>query len=377
VDKLHRLPIFLTVGIVFEVLLIVGGMITLVVQANTPGEAAVAENSPSLFPDSDAVAVRSPAPRRPTGVYLPAPTAAPTVPPTPWPTGMPSSTPLPSATPSPTPSPRPWYVPPSRVVPVWDTPPLPVPPTRTPRPTQAAFPTDAAAALPLPEQADVPILLYHYVEELPADADTVRQNLTVSPAEFAAQLQYLADNGYHTITLEHLYDHLWEGLPLPDKPLILTFDDGYRDAYEVVFPLLKRYGFVGTFFIFTAPVEDDNPAYLTWSMIEEMSWAGMEIASHGNKHIGMVGLSHEALVDEMHGSKTKIESQIGRPVHFFCYPYGFYDTQAIEVLQSSGYWGAVTTYPSRYHVRGGLYELGRLRMGPGMWAGGIAALLEP
>jgi len=232
-----------------------------------------------------------------------------------------------------------------------------------------------AAVLPLPEEADVPIFLYHYVEELPPGADELRQNLTVSPAEFAAQLQYLADNDYHTITLEHLYYHLSEGLPLPNKPVILTFDDGYRDAYEVVFPLLKRYGFVGTFFVFTAPVDEDNLSYLTWSMIEEMSWSGMEIASHGHHHVGVAGLSSESLLDEVQGSKLTIESRIGRPVHFFCYPYGAYDTEAIAALQSSGYWGAVTTYPSRYHVRGGIYQLGRLRMGPGMWAAGFAALL--
>jgi peptidoglycan/xylan/chitin deacetylase (PgdA/CDA1 family) len=263
---------------------------------------------------------------------------------------------------------------PSHPIPYEDVTSQPAAPTGAPLPVFTPQPTHAAI-LQLPELADVPIFLYHYVEELPAGADEIRQNLTVSPAEFAAQLQYLADNGYHTITLEHLYYHLWEGLPLPEKPVVLTFDDGYRDAYEVVFPLLKRYGFVGTFFIFTAPVEEDNLSYLTWSMIEEMSWSGMEIASHGQRHVGVAGLSNETLMKEVHESKLKIESRIGRPVHFFCYPYGVYDTAAIAALQSSGYWGAVTTYPSRQHVRGGLYQLGRFRMGPGMWTAGFAGLL--
>lgn|GEM_PF-280565 len=383
-DKSRRLSILLTAGIVFEILLIIAGVIGLVLQANAPGEAAVVEDGPSLFPASGAAVEHSPRPRRATGVYLPAPTAGPTAPPTPPPTAAPFRTPSPSATPTATPSPHAWYVAPlSPAVPAGEvptlpplpTPPLAGPPTQTPLPILAPLPTHAAQTLPLPDEADVPLLMYHYVEELPPGADAVRQNLTITPAEFAAQLQYLADNGYHPITLEHLYYHLWEGLPLPEKPILLTFDDGYRDAYDVVFPLLKRHGFVGTFFIFTAPVEDGNPTYLTWAMIEEMSWSGMEIASHGRDHVGAAGLPYQTLVDEMYGSKVAIESRIGRPVRFFCYPYGFYDNQAIAVLQSSGYWGAVTTYPNRYHVRGGLYQLGRLRMGPGMWAAGMATLL--
>jgi peptidoglycan/xylan/chitin deacetylase (PgdA/CDA1 family) len=214
------------------------------------------------------------------------------------------------------------------------------------------------------------------VEELPEGADAVRQNLTVSPADFTAQLQYLADNGYHTITLEDLYHYLFDGRALPEKPVILTFDDGYRDAYEVVLPLLQQYGFVGTFFIFTAPVDAEDPSYLNWPMVEEMSWVGMEIAAHGRDHVSMAGRSYDSLVDEMYGAKLALESHIGRPVNFFCYPYGDYDTTAISVLQSAGYWGAVTTYPSRYHVRGGTFQLGRFRVGSSTGVGGFVALLE-
>ncbi len=76
-------------------------------------------------------------------------------------------------------------------------------------------------------------------------------------------MQYLAEAGYHTITLTDLYLHLTEGRPLPEKPVILTFGDGYRDAYTVVFPLLQKYGFVGTFFVLATPAHYE--ARSTWT----------------------------------------------------------------------------------------------------------------
>jgi peptidoglycan/xylan/chitin deacetylase (PgdA/CDA1 family) len=219
------------------------------------------------------------------------------------------------------------------------------------------------------------VLYYHYVEELPADADPVREGLTVTPAEFSAQLQYLADQGYHAITAESLFLHLVQAEPLPDNPVILTFDDGYRDAYEVVFPLLEAHGFVGTFFIFTDAVDEGGPAYLTWPMVQEMSWAGMDFQSHGRQHIATAGLPEDLLLDEVQGSKVTIESHLGKPVRFFCYPYGAYDDNAVAALGSSGYLGAFTTAYGQWHTRDNLYRLQRVRMGPGVGPEELAHLL--
>ncbi len=226
----------------------------------------------------------------------------------------------------------------------------PLPPTETPTP------------VPLPDRADVPILMYHYISELPTDADRYRRDLTVTPERFEAQLQYLAQAGYHPISLTDLYLNLMEGYPLPPKPIVLTFDDGYRDAYEVAFPLLLKYGFTGTFFVLATPAHFESPEYLTWAQMKEMSDAGMDIQSHGRDHVDLRNRSYDFLVYQTLGVQEAIEYHTGRPPRFFCYPSGKYDANLIAVLKSAGYWAAVTTEWGRTHTRDNLFELPRLRV---------------
>ncbi len=239
-------------------------------------------------------------------------------------------------------------------------------------PTVAPTPTD----VPLPDGADVPILMYHYVSELPADADRYRRDLTVSPDAFEAQLQYLEEADYHPITLTDLYLYLTEGYPLPENPIVLTFDDGYRDAYEVVFPKLLEHGFPGTFFVLATPAHYESEAYLTWSQMEEMSEAGMDIQAHGRDHVDLRSRSYDFLVYQTLGIKEAIEHHIGRVPRFFCYPSGRWDDDVISVLKSAGYWGAVTTEWGRTHTQKGLFEMSRLRVHGGDSLESFVAVLE-
>jgi len=214
----------------------------------------------------------------------------------------------------------------------------------------------------LPDQAQVPILMYHYVSELPLNPDRYRLDLTVLPEDFQAQLQYLAEAGYHTITLTDLYLYLTQGVPLPEKSIVLTFDDGYRDAYEVVFPMLLEHGFTGTFFVLATPAHLESPDYLTWAQMKEMSDAGMEIQSHGRDHVDLSGRSYDYLIYQTLGIQEAIHYHTGRLPRFFCYPSGRYDDNLIAVLESAGYWGAVTTEWGQRHTREGLFEMPRLRI---------------
>lgn len=219
-------------------------------------------------------------------------------------------------------------------------------------------PTD----VPLPDQAVVPILMYHHVSELPPDADVYRRDLTVSPKAFDAQLRYLDEAGYHPITLIDLYLNLTEGYPLPEKPVVLTFDDGYRDAYEVVFPKLLDYGFPATFFVLSTPAHHESSEYLTWGQMAEMSEAGMSIQAHGRDHVDLRNRSHDFLVYQVLGIKEAIEHHTGIAPRFFCYPSGRRDGDVIRVLESAGYWGAVTTEWGQAHTRDNLLEMPRLRI---------------
>jgi len=229
-------------------------------------------------------------------------------------------------------------------------------------PGKAIIATPIPTPVPLPVQAQVPILMYHYVSELPPNADYLRRDLTLSPEKFKTQLQYLADEGYHTITLTDLYLHLKQGYPLPEKPVALTFDDGYRDAYEVVFPLLLDYGFTGTFFVLATPAHFESPDYLTWAQMNEMADAGMEMQSHGRDHVDLRNRSYDYLIYQTVGIQEALQYHTGRLPRFFCYPSGQYDAAVIGVLESVGYWGAVTTAWGKTHTQDNLFEMPRVRI---------------
>jgi len=236
----------------------------------------------------------------------------------------------------------------------------------TPTPTQA----------PLPAEALVPILMYHYVSELPADADAYRRDLSVSPEMFEAHLRYLDEAGYHPVTLTDVYLYLTEGYPLPEKPIVLTFDDGYRDAYEVVFPKLLEYGFPGTFFVLATPAHYESEAYLTWAQMEEMSDAGMALEAHGRDHVDLRNRSYEYLVYQILGIKEAVEYHTGRSPRFFCYPSGQRDASVIKVLKSSGYWAAVTTEWGNTHTLEDAFEMPRVRVHGGESLESFIARLE-
>ena len=241
-----------------------------------------------------------------------------------------------------------------------------VPPTEVQEAVEdsAATPTSepTPTAVPLPEEAQVPILMYHYVSELPEDSDAYRLDLTVPPDAFEAQLAYLDEAGYSPISLTDLHLHLTEGYPLPDKPVVLTFDDGYRDAYEVVFPKLLAYGFTGTFFVLATPAHYESEAYLTWSEMKEMSEAGLDIQAHGRDHVDLRGRSYDFLVYQILGVREAIEFHTGRTPRFFCYPSGRWDDDVIDVLDSAGYWGAVTTEWGRTQTYEDRFTMPRLRV---------------
>jgi len=168
--------------------------------------------------------------------------------------------------------------------------------------------------------AHVPILMYHYISVPPADADIYRLDLSVTPANFETQLAWLRSEGYEGISLTQLVYHLALGWPLPEKPVILTFDDGYRDNYINAFPLLVQYGYVGTFFLHTKPIDEDDPAYLTWGMVGRMHRAGMDMQAHGYRPRDLSGKSVNFLVYEIVGAKEAIEARTGEPVRFFLTP---------------------------------------------------------
>src|SRR5437588_6006382 len=129
---------------------------------------------------------------------------------------------------------------------------------------------------PVSTSVQVPILMYHHISDV-VPPTSLGMSLTVTPTLFGQQLDYLQKRGYHTITFNQLFDALYYAGPLPSHPIILTFDDGYEDAFHFAFPILKAHGFTGMFHIITGKV--GWSAYLNWKQIRTMLKGGMQIGS--------------------------------------------------------------------------------------------------
>ncbi len=217
--------------------------------------------------------------------------------------------------------------------------------------------------------------MYHHIGPLPPDADIYTTDLTVDPATFETHLQALAAAGYHSVNLYDLYAAMESGAPLPSHPIVLTFDDGYRDAYEYAFPLLKKYGFSGTFFLVTDPMDQGDPAYLTWAQAEEMARAGMDLEPHTKTHPDLRDRDWDFLVWQIVGSQQTVAAHIGHTPRFFAYPSGYYDDQVLTLLQQAGFWGAVTTVQGTWHASDRPYEMTRVRIRRTDSAGAVLAKL--
>ncbi|MCL4486931.1 MAG: polysaccharide deacetylase family protein [Chloroflexi bacterium] len=233
-------------------------------------------------------------------------------------------------------------------------------PTITPTPTNTKVPTPTID--PNLRVTHVPILMYHYISVPPPDADAYRLDLSVTPDNFAAQMEYLYNQGYHPIRISDLTDYLKDGKPLPPKPIALTFDDGYEDNFQNALPVLRKYKFTATFFIITQFIDDQRPEYMNWDQVEELDIEGMEIGSHSVDHIDLSNRTKAVLESEIAGSKAVIETRIGTPVRSFCYPSGRYDLRAVGILRSSGYDAAVTEIQGTRQATASIYELRRIRI---------------
>jgi peptidoglycan/xylan/chitin deacetylase (PgdA/CDA1 family) len=222
----------------------------------------------------------------------------------------------------------------------------------------------------------MPILMYHYISDPPADADIYRKDLSVSPSRFESHLKYLKENGYQAISLDELLDFLNTGKPLPEKPVILTFDDGYADNYANAFPLLQKYGMTGHFFIITDFVNETRAEYMTWPQIEEMSAAGQRFGSHSRNHPDLKGKSADYLVWQALGGMEAIQEHLGYHPRWISYPAGSYDARTMAVYKSAHYWGGLSTAQGMTHTTDRIFDLQRVRVRGSHTANDLAALLQ-
>jgi peptidoglycan/xylan/chitin deacetylase (PgdA/CDA1 family) len=219
----------------------------------------------------------------------------------------------------------------------------------------------------------VPIFMYHHVSNQPT-TNVLDYSLTVTTTGFNAQLTWLQQQGYQTITLTELFDALYYGKALPAHPMILTFDDGYEDMYTDALPTLLAHHYRGVFFIITGMI---GGRYLTWNQIRVLERYGMQIGSHTIHHINVgqppAGTTTQ---EELVVSKATLQSQLGQPIQFFCYPTGepfhhdsVYEQQIVLAdLLADGYLGALLdpfTSDSAIQDAQIPYQLPRIRVSGG------------
>lgn len=220
-------------------------------------------------------------------------------------------------------------------------------------------------------RVSVPVLLYHHVSDI---GDT-RYSLRV--ADFRAQMKYLHDNGYQTISITHLAETVRSGGRLPEKPVVLTFDDGYLDIYENVFPILQEYGFYGVVYIITSTLEEEKSyGYMQAAQLKELLTASWEVGSHSVTHTDL-NKTKLGAGNEMRKSKEILEARLGAPVRSFSYPFGIANADLKALAQTSGYDSAVGLNIFVIHSPKSLYYLSRREVYRSRPITEFHSLLEP
>lgn len=194
------------------------------------------------------------------------------------------------------------------------------------------------------EPALIPVLTYHRI--IPKASSIY----DYTPEQLEGHLQYFKEHGYTPITALEMVEMLANPEQLPEKPVVLTFDDGHKSHYTTVFPLLKKYGYRATFFVYTDVIAEKSEKQLTWDELRTMGQQGMDIQSHTKSHPYLTQAKQnesqaaylERLQREIHGSKVILEEKLKRKVELLAYPYGWFN-QTIEALAvQAGYRGIFT-----------------------------------
>jgi peptidoglycan/xylan/chitin deacetylase (PgdA/CDA1 family) len=180
--------------------------------------------------------------------------------------------------------------------------------------------------------------MYHNISAHPRSE--AGEALALTAEMFDAQMAYLAQNSYTSITVESLYSYFAGQATLPAKPIVLTFDDAYLDFYLNTYPILQKYNFHAVCFIITGTVGQED--YLSWDQIREMQSSGLvSFEAHTVTHPNLTKLSSTRLLNELQNSKCILQAQTGRTSHFIAYPYGKTNFTVKNTAQQVGFVGGV------------------------------------
>lgn len=215
-----------------------------------------------------------------------------------------------------------------------------------------------------PHTGPVPILEYHVLGAAPEGAPY--PELYVTRPDFHRQMAWLDDHGYEAVTLEMVEEAWYHGGTLPAKPVVISFDDGYRPQFTFALPELRKHGWPG---VLNLKAEGSD---LYTSNVEAMIDAGWELAAHTIHHLDLTTLEPEQLEEEVAGSRRMLQREYHVPVKNFCYPAGQFNETVIAAVKAAGYTGATTEIPGAAE-RGSPFELKRFEI---LGSTGVSGLAE-
>lgn len=204
----------------------------------------------------------------------------------------------------------------------------------------------------------VSVMNYHAVN------DINHSSLVVTTSDFRDDMKYLANNGYTSITMDELYNYLVHNESLPDKPVLITFDDGYTDNYTNAFPILKEYHMQATLFMIGDAIGTDR--FLSAEQLKEMDANGFHIEAHTYSHKRLTNLDDMTLQADLAKSRTVLESLLQRPIRYLAYPQGFDNELVQQRTKDAGYLMAFTVAPGTVKPGDNLFALNRLSIFEGL-----------
>jgi peptidoglycan/xylan/chitin deacetylase (PgdA/CDA1 family) len=222
-----------------------------------------------------------------------------------------------------------------------------------------------------PTPTAIPILLYH---SLSANATQPYRRFSMDPGRFSEQMEHIAAGGYKTMTVAELIAAInGPAGSMPERPLVLTFDDGFEDMHSVALPVLTRLGLHSTAYVVTAylgstarwlaPLGEADRPMLCREQVRDLDAAGVEIGSHTCHHIPLDEIGFLEAVREIHRSRRRLERIIGHPIASFAYPYGYHTGRIKNYLKSSGLQSACGVKQALSHDHDDQFALARAIVG--------------
>jgi peptidoglycan/xylan/chitin deacetylase (PgdA/CDA1 family) len=235
---------------------------------------------------------------------------------------------------------------------------------------ESVIPAGVAAA---PRDVSAPVLMYHVINPPPVGAPF--PGLYVPAPEFAQQMRSLAAAGFHAVTLQQLWRHWHGGAPLPVKPVVITFDNGYQSQYSNALPVLRamHWKAVENMQLTGLPPSQGG---LSQQQIRGLIAAGWELDTQGISHADLVTLTPAELHEQVALARQSIQRRYHVPVQWFCYPSGHYDAAVIAAVRQAGFLGSTTVVPGWAGPGDDPYRLPRLRVLGGTSGAGLLELIE-